>query len=223
MLGQIAVGLGTALIPLFGLPIFVVAWPRPRRFWSSQGHGLDEGDSSLYYQQSSGAVCAYMSRAAQLGRLGDIRPGSHFLLRFENRLVWIQVLECGHDHIIIALKGLELQETSCHTEEASAVEDVFEATFSRKSRVSLNRHWMHTLHPVQPAMIQTYSDTRNVLTGIIDSPETVRVCAEGVCLPSQGLNVTSPFFPNPTAIPHSEAFHGCTGVQAHSLAEGELL
>ena len=46
---------------------------------------------------------------------GEPTPGRHFLIRFQDRLVWIQVLEQGHGYCTVSVKGLELQETSCHT------------------------------------------------------------------------------------------------------------
>ena len=64
------------------------------------------------------------------GALGNPAPGDHYLVRFQDRMVWVQVLECGYRFCSLVVKGLELQETSCHTVEAARVDDVFEGICS---------------------------------------------------------------------------------------------
>lgn len=76
-------------------------------------------------------------------------------------------------------QGLELQETSCHTVEARRVDEVFEAAFDRLERPArflhlLNPHWGNALTPCALLPVTVYSDARNVLTGIIDSPDCLR-------------------------------------------------
>ena len=110
---------------------------------------------------------------------GELSPGSFLLLRFQDRMAWLQVLECGYGFITISLKGMELQETSCHTVEAARLDDIFEAAFTHPKEkfpvCSLNQFPMHTLTPVDAQPVDTYSDARNVLTGIIDSPDTLEL------------------------------------------------
>ena len=74
------------------------------------------------------AVCSACKAAAV-----SLSPGSTFLLRYEDRLMWVQVvylkkskeklakqvLEAGNNYHIVSVKGLELQETSCHSLEAT--------------------------------------------------------------------------------------------------------
>lgn len=70
-------------------------------------------------------------------------------------MLWVSVLEQGFNFNTIVFKGLELQETSCHTEEASRVEENFELAFdSAKSR----------FNPVRPYLDGgvTNSDIANV-------------------------------------------------------------
>lgn len=72
-------------------------------------------------------------------------------------------------------QGLELQETSCHTVEARRVDEVFEAAFDHLERPGrllrfLNPHWGNALTPCALLPVTVYSDARNILTGIIDSP-----------------------------------------------------
>lgn len=79
----------------------------------------------------------------------------------------------------LGAQGLELQETSCHTVEARRVDEVFEAAFDRLERPGrflrfLNPHWGNTLTPCSLLPVTIYSDARNILTGIIDSPDHLR-------------------------------------------------
>ena len=86
--------LSAPLLPLFTLPVFFVSFPRPARFWpGAVGHeegGNLSADSQLYAQASRGvaeAVCSACRAAAV-----SLSPGSIFLLRHEDRLMWVQVL-----------------------------------------------------------------------------------------------------------------------------------
>lgn len=80
---------------------------------------------------------------------------------------------------LLCAQGLELQETSCHTVEARRVDEVFEAAFDCLERPGrflhfLNPHWGNTLTPCALLPVTIYSDARNVLTGIVDSPDHLR-------------------------------------------------
>lgn len=92
------------------------------------------------------------------------------------------VLERGYAYCTINIKGLELQETSCHTIEAGRIEDIFEVTFEKENGVpccSFHPYPFDTLRPYDAATIKTYSDAKNVLTGVIDSPEALQKVADG--------------------------------------------
>ena len=65
------------------------------------------------------------------GGAGNPRAGSHYLVRFQDRMAWLQVLESGFGHCSLSLKGLELQETSCHTVEAGRLDELFQTAFER--------------------------------------------------------------------------------------------
>lgn len=84
------------------------------------------------------------------------------------------VLERGANYCTINIKGLELQETSCHTAEAARIDDIFEFAFERPENGSVigcpNEYLLHTLTPTDACYLNAYSDARNVLTGIIDNP-----------------------------------------------------
>ena len=107
--------------------------------------------------------------------------GGHYLVRFQDRLAWVQVLERGYLYMCISIKGLELQETSCHTVEATRIDDIFEETFEPSGGAScctLNAYPLSVLRPYDTTYVKTYSDARNQLTGVIDSPESLRLIAD---------------------------------------------
>ena len=47
--------------------------------------------------------------------------------------IYFQILEKGNDYAVYSLKGMELQETSCHNLEATRVDDIFNKTFDQVS------------------------------------------------------------------------------------------
>ena len=129
--------LSAPLLPLFTLPVFFVSFPRPTRFWPGVVGRSQEGSSlssdSQLYQQAGRAVAEAVCSACKAAAV-SLSPGSIFLLRYEDRLMWVQVvlhkkkskeklakqvLEAGNNYHIVSVKGLELQETSCHSLEAT--------------------------------------------------------------------------------------------------------
>ncbi|XP_063959020.1 pecanex-like protein 4 [Lytechinus pictus] len=168
------------VLPLFTLPILLIGFPRPLRSWpGAVGAAANVCADTVYYKQLERSLKGVLRRAVATGSLGEISPGSFLLLRFQDRMAWLQVLECGYGFMTISLKGMELQETSCHTVEAARLDDIFEVAFTHPKEkfpvCSLNQFPMHTLTPVDAQPVDTYSDARNVLTGIIDSPYTLEM------------------------------------------------
>ncbi|KAF1374859.1 hypothetical protein PFLUV_G00233440 [Perca fluviatilis] len=170
--------LSAPLLPLFTLPIFLVGFPRPQRSWPGPVGTACPCPDSIFYQQMSGSLATALRTAFARGSLGSLAPGSHFLGRFQDRMVWIMILERGYGYCTVNIKGLELQETSCHTVEARRVDEVFEAAFERPERLGFtqgfNLHWGNALTPCAALAVQVYSDARNVLSGIIDSHDNLR-------------------------------------------------
>nr|XP_015825538.2 pecanex-like protein 4 [Nothobranchius furzeri]XP_015825539.2 pecanex-like protein 4 [Nothobranchius furzeri] len=170
--------LSAPLLPLFTLPIFLVGFPRPQRSWPGPVGTACPCPDSIFYQQMSGSLASALRTAFSRGSLGSLAPGSHFLGRFQDRMVWIMILERGYGYCTVNIKGLELQETSCHTVEARRVDEVFEAAFERPERLGFtqgfNLHWGNALTPCAALAVRAYSDARNVLSGIIDSHENLR-------------------------------------------------
>nr|XP_046268054.1 pecanex-like protein 4 [Scatophagus argus] len=170
--------LSAPLLPLFTLPIFLVGFPRPQRSWPGPVGTACPCPDSIFYQQMSGSLASALRTAFARGSLGSLAPGSHFLGRFQDRMVWIMILERGYGYCTVNIKGLELQETSCHTVEARRVDEVFEAAFERPERLGFtqgfNLHWGNALTPCAALVVRVYSDARNVLSGIIDSHDNLR-------------------------------------------------
>ncbi|XP_029094522.1 pecanex-like protein 4 [Monodon monoceros] len=170
--------LSSPLLPLFTLPLFLVGFPRPVQSWPGVvGTTACVCADTVYYYQMVPSLNTALQSAMAAGSLGLLLPGSHYLGRFQDRLIWIMILECGYTYCCINIKGLELQETSCHTAEARRVDEVFEGAFEQEeyARVcSINEHFGNVLTPCTVLPVKLYSDARNVLSGIIDSHDNLK-------------------------------------------------
>lgn len=169
--------LSSPLLPLFTLPIFLVGFPRPGQSWpGAVGTAACVCTDTVFYQQMVPRLTAALQTAMAAGSFGPLLPGSHYLGRFEDRLIWIMVLERGYSYCCINVKGLELQETSCHTAEAQRVDEVFESAFQQEPPRTwfLNEHLGNVLTPCTVLPVKLYSDAKSVLTGIIDSHENLQ-------------------------------------------------
>ncbi|NXH96746.1 PCX4 protein, partial [Pachycephala philippinensis] len=180
LLGLVAVSalLSSPLLPLFTLPVFLVGFPRPLRSWPGPVGGTAcVCSDTVYYRQLVPSLAAALQSALAAGGLGLSLPGSHYLCRFQDRLMWILVLEKGFTYCGVNIKGLELQETSCHAAEAHRVDEIFEMAFEHQEHariLSPNPHFGHILTPCTVVPVRLYSDARNVLSGIIDSHENLK-------------------------------------------------
>nr|XP_056707690.1 pecanex-like protein 4 isoform X1 [Euleptes europaea] len=170
--------LASPVLPLFSLPIFLISFPRPVRSWPGRvGETAYMCHDTVYYQQMVPSLATALQAAFSSGSLGLCLAGSHYLCRFQDRLVWILVLERGFAYCCVNIKGLELEETSCHSAEVRRVDEMFEAAFEyqdRPRRPSLNHHFGNVLTPCTVLPVKLYSDARNVLSGIIDLLENRR-------------------------------------------------
>ena len=169
--------LSAPLLSVFTLPIFSISFPRTQRFWPSlldYGSTYHKTDETIIYEQAELAVVKGVYKTISCGAASS-QPGTQLLLRFDNRLALASILETSYGTCVINIRGLELQETSCHSEEATMVDNIFEALHSPKScgESLLNKNVLSTLSPVDSVVIHTYSDANNVLTGIIDQPQAL--------------------------------------------------
>ncbi|NWV07584.1 PCX4 protein, partial [Ptilonorhynchus violaceus] len=170
--------LSSPLLPLFTLPVFLVGFPRPVRSWPGPAGGSAcVCSDTVYYRQLVPSLAGALQAALAAGGLGLSLPGSHYLCRFQDRLMWILVLEKGFTYCGVNIKGLELQETSCHAAEAHRVDEIFEMAFEHQEHrriLSPNPHFGHVLTPCTVVPVRLYSDARNVLSGVIDSHENLK-------------------------------------------------
>ena len=88
----------------------------------------------------------------------------------------LQVGEKGNRFISLNLRGMELQETSCHSLEATRIDDMFDSAFEKNA--FMNNFLFHTMTPMTTLSVNMYTDTKNVLTGVINTPETLKIVAE---------------------------------------------
>lgn len=87
-------------------------------------------DSCYYRQITSKFIDAIESKCL---RIANASAGNYFLARFGgDRMMFIQVLESDFGYSKIKIKGLELQETSCHALEATELDDFVENAFFSK-------------------------------------------------------------------------------------------
>ncbi|XP_012939720.1 pecanex-like protein 4 [Aplysia californica] len=175
-----ASALSAPLLCLFTLPLYFIGYPRLSRFWPEPvGSSANTCPDSLYYRQLSLELAKALRQAFANGSLGEPQVGNHYLMRFQDRLVWTMILERGAGYCSVSVKGLELQETSCHTAEAARIDDQFKEAFERPADdvgvCTFNSYPLHSLTPLDTAEVKAYSDARNILTGVIDSPDAVDV------------------------------------------------
>lgn len=171
--------LSAPLLSLFTLPIFSVSFPRTRHFWPGLinfgSTFLKSTEETVYYQQAETEMAKAVHSSISCGAVSP-QPGTNVLIRFDNRLVLVTILEVGHGFCTFSMRGLELQETSCHSEEATQIDSIYEAQHNPKSwqQSLFNTSLLSILQPLDTVRIRTYSDAHNVLTGIIDQPSALQ-------------------------------------------------
>jgi len=173
--------LSAPILPVLGVPLFIVGFPRPRRHWPSTAGSQSASLDAAYYKHLMPSAVKGLLTAINNGQLGsDVRGGEIFLLRRDALLVMVQVLERGCGWAQLLCKGLELQETSCHHLEAGTVEDIMDTALgdctlsTAPPALPWKNPWTtNTLEPLSkiPATVYSLADTQ--LTGVIDRPENV--------------------------------------------------
>lgn len=129
---------------------------------------------AVYYQQMVPRLIKSLRKQRLL--LDLIEAGQFLLARCGDRLIWIQVLETGYNYVRMQIKGLELQETSCHTIEAYTIDNIIESSIrwdlEPLCHSYWNKNWFYSLSMVMDINVNAYVDVKLTLTGLIDSPET---------------------------------------------------
>ena len=83
------------------------------------------------------------------------------------------MLEKGNAFLTLSLKGLELQETACHSLEATRLDNIFEAAFEQGALV--NRFPFHALTPLTQLEVLMYSESHQLLTDLMKNRKTFKV------------------------------------------------
>lgn len=199
--------LSAPLLPLFTFPIFLIGFPRTKRFWpqrsnffsftasslsdsaretnSTSKRNLTTADSS-FYAQLVPQLLPSLKELVKSGSLGSsLQADQYFLSRFQDRIIWIQIMESSCSYCIINIKGLELQETSCHTRESQYIDDCFDLTFENtagslansstrnSTKCLLNLNPFNCMRPCDILLFDAYSDAKNSLVGVLDNPESL--------------------------------------------------
>lgn len=160
--------LSVPLLTLFTLPIFLIGFPRPKCVWPNAALKYRSSSQDwIYYEH---LTPAFIEKLKERMELNDFETGSYYIGRYLDRLVWVSILEKGFLYSNLVVKGLELQETSCHATEVALLDDMIDYT-NQGSNISWNKYFSTAVTPVATLELDTYSDARNVLTGIIDSPD----------------------------------------------------
>ena len=68
------------------------------------------------------------------------------------------------------------QETSCHSLEATRIDDIFQSTFEKMEK--LNTFLFHCLTPLTDISVKMYSDTKNNLTDVLNDDVTLKYVME---------------------------------------------
>jgi hypothetical protein len=174
----VAALLHAPLVPFLGTPVFILGFPRPRRFWarlSQSPPGDSRSEGALYAQLSAEALRALPALVrGGWGPLGDLCFGDMLLLRVELYVLLLQVVESGRGYATVCVRGLELQQTSCHAVEASRLDAVIEAeTGSQRAPCvgcvpSPGSSCLHAAQLKARARMRVLSVHSTALTGVLD-------------------------------------------------------
>lgn len=119
---------------------------------------VSDAHDAVYYQQVLPRLIQSLHKRRLF--LDFCEAGEFFLARYEDRLIWMQILETGHNYVNIQLKGLELQETSCHTIEASIIDHLLDSALGGQNTNLLrwfNTNLLYTFTPSISVPVLAYS------------------------------------------------------------------
>ncbi|GAB6027609.1 Pecanex-like protein 4 [Chamberlinius hualienensis] len=159
------------VLSLFTLPIFWIGFPRPISFWPIQKRTTQSvSQDSVYYEEIIPSLTKALSEVFSSGILGNVHPGEHYFLRFEDRMFWLSTVESGYGYLKVVLKGLELQHTSCHALEATEIDGMIDKAFEVElNHQSFNHNPFHVYTPKTVTFVETYVDTSNDMTEFFKS------------------------------------------------------
>lgn len=178
--------ISSPVFPVFTLPILLPSFPRVRSYWPRFLHkeSVSQPIEAAVYQQAADKIGRLIFHLMSLGVLRyHLNSETLILIRFQDRLVLVSLAEKGYTYCNVYLRGLEMQETSCHTVEASQIDDAFEVAHTTNSRTLpfwFNTYPLQLLLPLSADVLYVYSDARNNLAGIIDQYESLKGFSENL-------------------------------------------
>eukprot|EP00842_Homolaphlyctis_polyrhiza_P005468 jgi/Hompol1/5922/HPOL_000313-RA len=161
-----------------GLPLHILSFPRPTRLWNSFNREYRSGQDAKLYSIMAPSLIRSISRLIALGRIPPIYPGDMLLARLESRLLLLRGVETWFEGATVVITGAELEPTSCHALEGAEVDGILDhALVADRLRKPtwINDSWFHSLSPVGLAEATSYVESKLVTTGILDSPDTLRL------------------------------------------------
>ncbi|KAI8847906.1 hypothetical protein BC829DRAFT_231945 [Chytridium lagenaria] len=165
--------LDAPILPLLGLPVFWVSFPRPLVSWKMVEERRKYHDDAILYEDMMPSFTSAMSKSSQfLLASNPVLPSqtpSPILHKSGDRIMIIRPVECWFEGSYAVASGLEIRGTSCHNVESLALEEALEGAAS-----TINPHWDHLIEPMGAIPINTYSDSTVAVTGILDHPDTLR-------------------------------------------------
>jgi hypothetical protein len=80
-----------------------------------------------------------------MGRIFPLEQGCVLIARFESRILMIRCLETSFEDMKVVVMGAELEPTSCHSLEGTALDDILDNTLSSANRNILNQNYFNTV------------------------------------------------------------------------------
>lgn len=171
------------LVPVLGLPLFAIGHPRPRRQFFAL-RPLQVAPDGALYQQLTPHLLEALRDAAARGALGELGAGDVLLVRLDDLLALVCVLEVSAGGgVVVEVRGMEHQEaTSCHHVEAGVVDEVFAAVTPAKDGgggggMARAAQGGGALRPLARVPLRAYTATSMSMVGVLDSPDALKCMA----------------------------------------------
>jgi hypothetical protein len=132
-------------MPFLGLPLLIVSFPRPVRFWDPISNEYSSGKDAPLYMSLAPTLVRELSKSISLGQIPPLAVGEAYLARMESRIIILRCIECWFEGSTIIMTGTELEPTSCHALEGTAVDEVLDHSLEDDHQTWINQHMLHTL------------------------------------------------------------------------------
>ena len=169
------------LLPIFTLPIFIPTYPRTSAFWPPHSrHSSWGGKDAVFYEEACPELCRVFRGLVRRGVILSPYCGDIFLVRYDDRIVVLTLNEVGYQYLSVSYRGLELKGTSCHETEATQIDNILEMERTSSSAIAnlFNRYLLYLVTPISHSVIETYSEARSSLRGVLNSKSTICRCQE---------------------------------------------